>query len=106
MTMPKSAGGVRSGARALAAAGLLGLAISSVAVSSAFAEPISTGGGAKTCTIPGSNLPYLPGEKATFSLNGQPATEHTCQADGTWTAIVVTYPRWPVTWGGTLSFSQ
>src|SRR5689334_22143856 len=106
MTMPKSAGGVRSGARALAAAGLLGLAISSLAVSSAFAEPIGMGGGSNACYIPGSNLPYLPGEKATFSLNGQPATSHTCQAYGTWTAIVVTPPRWPVTWVGTLSFSQ
>ena len=89
---------VRAGARAFALGALLGLAVVGTAVPSAYAEP-NRGGGVsadKTCTIPGSNLPYLPGEKATFSLNGEPAREHTCQKDGTWTAIVVPPIRWQV----------
>jgi hypothetical protein len=43
----------------------------------------------KPCYIPGSTLPYVAGEKATFSVNGQPAKEYTCQKDGTWTALRV-----------------
>jgi hypothetical protein len=77
--------------RALALATLLGIAASGAVVPSAHAEPIGGGSsGNPPCYIPGSDLPYVTGDKATFSLNGQPAKEHTCQKDGTWTAIVVT----------------
>jgi hypothetical protein len=85
---------VRTGARFLALVTLLGIAVSSTAVPSVYAE--AKGGGInpdKPCYIPGSNLPYVTGEKATFSLGGEPAKEHTCQKDGTWTAIQVP-DRW------------
>lgn len=44
------------------------------------------------CKIPGSDIVYVTGEKATFSKDGQPAKEHTCQKDGTWSARVVVPP--------------
>jgi hypothetical protein len=96
MNISETATSVGARARVLAAAALLGLAVSSLAVPSVHAEP--NGGGVtpnKPCYIPGSDLPYVTGEKATFSLNGQPAKEHTCQKDGTWTAIRLPI-RWPV----------
>jgi hypothetical protein len=79
---------VATHARAAALAVLLGIAPSSVLVPLAHAE--SKGGVTpnKPCYIPGSNLPYVTGEKATFSVNGGTAKEYTCQKDGTWTASV------------------
>jgi anaerobic selenocysteine-containing dehydrogenase len=48
------------------------------------------------CKIPGSDIVYVTGEKATFSKDGQPAKEHTCQKDGTWSDRVVAPPsRFP-----------
>jgi len=81
-------GSIRTRARSLALAALFGAAaIGGTPALSAHALPVDGSGGGKYCYIPGSNFPYLPGEKATFPLNGQPATEHTCKTDGTWTAI-------------------
>lgn len=49
------------------------------------------------CKIPGSDIVYVTGEKATFSKDGQPAKEHTCLKDGTWSDRVVVLPgRFPV----------
>ena len=76
-------------ARTLALAALLGIAASSALVPGAHAESKEPIVADQPCYIPGSDLPYVTGEKATFSLNGQPAKEHTCKKDGTWTAIVV-----------------
>ena len=81
--------------RTLALAALLGIAASSVLVPGAQAEPNGPVVANKPCYIPGSDLPYVTGEKATFSLNGQPAKEHTCRPSGTWTAIVVSPWRPP-----------
>jgi hypothetical protein len=82
-------------ARGLALAGLFAIAVSGALATGAHAE---RNGGPVTpnqpCYIPGSDLPYVTGEKATFSMNGQPAKEHTCQKDGTWTAITA-----PTSWG-------
>ena len=89
------------GVLCLALAALVSIAVSTALVTGAHAEsnggPISPN---KPCYIPGSDLPYVTGEKATFSLNGQPAKEHTCQKDGTWTAIQSPNPWTWVVWGG------
>jgi hypothetical protein len=91
----------RTRARSLTLAALVAVAVSGTLVTGAHAEPNGGPVSANTpCYIPGSNLPYVAGEKATFSLNGQPAAEHTCQKDGTWTAIQSPYPRTWVVWGG------
>jgi hypothetical protein len=78
----------------------LGLMLSMAVIASpVHAEPIGSNNPAcsqttqKCCYIPGSDLPYLPGEKATFSKDGQPAQEHTCKSDGTWTALIAS-PTW------------
>jgi hypothetical protein len=87
--------GVRLRVPALALAALLGVAASGALAPSASAEAIGVGVTPNVpCYIPGSPLPYVTGEKATFSVNGQPAKEYTCQKDGTWTASMA-----PGTWG-------
>jgi hypothetical protein len=102
VTIKHTATAIRTRARSLALAALLGIAASGAIVPSVHALEASGGGGGgqKYCYIPGSNFPYLPGEKATFSLNGQPATSHTCQSDGTWTLIRTT-GSWYVWQSGT-----
>jgi hypothetical protein len=73
-------------ARTLALAALFGIAVSGPLAPGAHAESKGPVVADKPCYIPGSSLPYVTGEKATFSVNGQPAREYTCQKDGTWTA--------------------
>jgi hypothetical protein len=91
VTIKHTATSIRTRARSLALAALLGIAASGAIVPSVHAlQATGSGGGQKYCYIPGSNFPYLPGESATFSLNGQPAKSHTCQSDGSWTAIQTT----------------
>lgn len=75
--------------RRLALAAFFGIAVGSALVPAVYAAPNGPIVADKPCYIPGSTLPYVTGEKATFSVNGQPAKEYTCQKDGTWTALRV-----------------
>ncbi len=106
MTIRKTATPVRTRARILALAALLGIAVSSTPALRV--QAADNGGGisaAKPCYIPGSTLPYVTGEKATFSKDGQPAKAHTCQKDGTWTAIRLPDGRHAVRSGGSGTFA-
>jgi hypothetical protein len=107
VTIKQTAAAVRTRARSLALAALLGIAASGAIVPSVHALETSGsgGGGAKVCHIPGSDFPYLPGDKATFSLNGQPAALHTCKSDGEWTAIRLPDTWGQVNWGSTYTYT-
>jgi hypothetical protein len=78
-------------ARTAVMAAMFGIALAGIPGMSVHAEPIGKGGTqGKVCYV--GDIPYLPGETATFSSGGQPAKQHTCQKDGTWSALIISQP--------------
>lgn len=96
---------IRTMARTLTLSAMLGIAVIGVPATGVHADRIGPGvppQANKPCYIPGSDVPHITGEKATFSQNGQPAAEHTCQKDGTWSArlgLTTSLPVAPISVG-------